>query len=225
MYIYIYPCIYVCVCVCMYIYMHMHTCIYISPQLVHARLCNGAAVPCHGSYCEIILSLARTSCRLSFLPALLPLREPAALLLARSQTCFGLLCHHTASQRNAYKWCAAVGLEDDVARLVAIHAQDTSQLSELRVTILQCPGSLYIMPGSNLVCFRSFVNVQLSAGNARTISFLFLSPCSSRANYSRSGYRWCAIIRKPASAWLEGSRNGPRTSRQTHIHVVKIKEK
>ena len=135
---------------------------------------------------------------------------------------FGLLCHHTASQR---KWCAAVGLEDDVARLVAIHAQDTSQLSELRVTILQCPGSLYIMPGSNLVCFRSFVNVQLSAGNARTISFLFLSPCSSRTNYSRSGYRWCAIIRKPASAWLEGSRNGPRTSRQTHIHVVKIKEK
>ena len=23
--------------------MHMHTCIYISPQLVYARLCNGAA--------------------------------------------------------------------------------------------------------------------------------------------------------------------------------------
>ena len=23
--------------------MHLHTCIYISPQLVHARLCNGAA--------------------------------------------------------------------------------------------------------------------------------------------------------------------------------------
>ena len=23
--------------------MHMHTCIYVSPQLVHARLCNGAA--------------------------------------------------------------------------------------------------------------------------------------------------------------------------------------
>jgi len=27
----------------MYIYMHMHICIYISPQLMHARLCNGAA--------------------------------------------------------------------------------------------------------------------------------------------------------------------------------------
>ena len=26
----------------MYIYMHMHTYIYISPQLLHARLCNGA---------------------------------------------------------------------------------------------------------------------------------------------------------------------------------------
>ena len=30
---------------------------------------------CHGSYCELILSLARTSCRLSFPPALLPLRR------------------------------------------------------------------------------------------------------------------------------------------------------
>jgi len=27
----------------MYIYMHMHICIYISPQLVHSRLCNSAA--------------------------------------------------------------------------------------------------------------------------------------------------------------------------------------
>jgi len=32
-------------------------------------------LPCHGSYCELILSLARTSCRLSFPPALLPLRR------------------------------------------------------------------------------------------------------------------------------------------------------
>jgi len=30
---------------------------------------------CHGSNCEFILSLARTSWRLSFLPALLPLRR------------------------------------------------------------------------------------------------------------------------------------------------------
>jgi len=40
---------------------------------------------CHGSYCELILSLARTSCRLSFSPALLPLRRaghaPAGSLL------------------------------------------------------------------------------------------------------------------------------------------------
>ena len=50
----------------MYIHMHMHTCIYISPQLVHARLWNGVAASCHGSYCELILSLVRTSCRLSF---------------------------------------------------------------------------------------------------------------------------------------------------------------
>ena len=92
--------------------MHMRTCIYISPQLVHARLCNGAAASLpwkllHVSsnivnqprdtldaasprvFCGsqlplyLVTSLARTSCRLSFPPVLLPLREPAALLLAR----------------------------------------------------------------------------------------------------------------------------------------------
>jgi len=41
--IYIYTYAYICTYTYMYIYMHMHTCIYISPQLVHARLCNGAA--------------------------------------------------------------------------------------------------------------------------------------------------------------------------------------
>ena len=43
--------IYICICkymhmyiyVYIYAYAHMHTCIYISPQLVYARLCNGAA--------------------------------------------------------------------------------------------------------------------------------------------------------------------------------------
>ena len=41
--IYAYIHIHICTHTYMYIYMHMHTCIYISPQLVHPRLCNGAA--------------------------------------------------------------------------------------------------------------------------------------------------------------------------------------
>ena len=41
--IYIYTYANICTYTYMYIYMHMHTCIYISPQLVHAHLCNGAA--------------------------------------------------------------------------------------------------------------------------------------------------------------------------------------
>ena len=41
--IYIYTYANICTYTYMYIYMHMHTCIYISPQLVQARLCNGAA--------------------------------------------------------------------------------------------------------------------------------------------------------------------------------------
>ena len=40
MYIYTYANI--CTYTYMYTYMHMHSCIYISPQLVYARLCNGA---------------------------------------------------------------------------------------------------------------------------------------------------------------------------------------
>jgi len=77
-YVHIHICIYICICTHAYIYLH-NSCM---------RACATVQqLPCHGSYCEIILSLARTSCRLSFPPALLPLREPAALLLARSQTC------------------------------------------------------------------------------------------------------------------------------------------
>ena len=41
--VYVYTYVYICTYTYMYIYMHMHTCIDISPQLVHARLCNGAA--------------------------------------------------------------------------------------------------------------------------------------------------------------------------------------
>jgi len=36
-------------------------------------------------------------------------------------------------------------------------------------------------------------------------NFNVLPPPSSRANYSRNGSRWCAVIRKPGSAWLEGT--------------------
>jgi len=32
-----------------------------------------------------------------------------------------------------------------------------------------------------------------------------LSPHSSRAIYSRSGYKWCAVTRKHGSAWLEST--------------------
>ena len=69
----------------MYIYMHMHTRIYISPQLVHARLCNGAAA-------FLPWKLLRTyleSCA-NIVQAVISAHPPApsstALLLARSQT-------------------------------------------------------------------------------------------------------------------------------------------
>ena len=88
----------------MYIHRHMHTCIYISPQLVHARLCNGAAASLpwkllrtYGAAASLPWKLLRTrslpwklrehraGCR--FRPPSCPFVEPAALLLARSQTC------------------------------------------------------------------------------------------------------------------------------------------
>jgi len=65
-YVHIHICIYICICTHVYIYLH-NSCI---------RACATVQqLPCHGSYCELILSLARTSCRLSFPPALLPLRR------------------------------------------------------------------------------------------------------------------------------------------------------
>ena len=76
-YVHIHICIHICICTYVYIYLH------------NSCMCACTTVqqlPCHGSYCELILSLARTSCRLSFPPALLPLVELAALLLARCPT-------------------------------------------------------------------------------------------------------------------------------------------
>ena len=65
-YVHIHICIYICICTHADIYLH-NSCM---------RACATVQqLPCHGSYCELILSLARTSCRLSFPPALLPLRR------------------------------------------------------------------------------------------------------------------------------------------------------
>ena len=74
-YVHIHICIYICICTHVYVYLH-NSCM---------RACATVQqLPCHGSYCELILSLARTSSRLSFLPALLPLcragRPPAGTL-------------------------------------------------------------------------------------------------------------------------------------------------
>ena len=66
--------------------MHMHTCIYISPQLVHARLCNVAAASLPWKLLQNYLESCANIVQ-AVVSVLLPLREPAALLLARSQTC------------------------------------------------------------------------------------------------------------------------------------------
>ena len=56
-YVHIHICIYICICTHVYIYIH-NSCM---------RACATVQqLPCHGSYYELILSLARTSCRLSF---------------------------------------------------------------------------------------------------------------------------------------------------------------
>ena len=57
-------------CECIYTLrkkMHMHSC-----MRTYATL---QKLLCHGSYCELVLSLEPTSCRLPFPPALLPLRR------------------------------------------------------------------------------------------------------------------------------------------------------
>jgi len=77
-YVHIHICIHICICTYVYIYLH------------NSCMRNCATVqqlPCHGSYCELILSLARTSCRLSFPPALLPLRRAGRPPAGQLPTC------------------------------------------------------------------------------------------------------------------------------------------
>ena len=66
--------------------MHMHTCIYISPKLVHARLCNGAAASLPWNLLRTYLESCANVVR-AVVSARPPAPSPAALLLARSQTC------------------------------------------------------------------------------------------------------------------------------------------
>jgi len=82
--IYIYTYAYICTYTYIYIYMHLNIYIYIYISTCACapmqRSCMRAYATvqqllCHGSYCDLILSLARTSCRLSFPPTLLPLRQ------------------------------------------------------------------------------------------------------------------------------------------------------
>ena len=81
MHIYVHIHIYIYICMCTYIYKYLH----------NSCMCTYATVQqllWHGSYCELVWSLARTSCRLSFPPALLPLRRvgrpPASPLFANT---------------------------------------------------------------------------------------------------------------------------------------------
>jgi len=46
--------------------------------------------------------------------------------------------------------------------------------------------------------------------------FVVMPPHSWRTNYSRNAHRWCAVIRKPESAWLEGT----PTMDLGHMNVV-----
>ena len=76
-YVHIHVYIYTCICTYIYIYVYLHN----SCMRAHATV---QQLLFHRSYCELILSLARTSCRLSFPPALLSLgragRPPVGML-------------------------------------------------------------------------------------------------------------------------------------------------
>ena len=70
----------------MYTYMHMHTCTYISPQLVHARLCNGAGASLPWKLLRTYLeSCANIVQAVVYRSTLLP---PALLLAIRQLTLF-----------------------------------------------------------------------------------------------------------------------------------------
>jgi len=73
-YIYMYAHIYVHIQIYTHIYAYALIYIYLHNSCMRAYA-TVQHLLCHGNYCELILSLARTSCSLSFSPAILPLRR------------------------------------------------------------------------------------------------------------------------------------------------------
>jgi len=102
-----------CVCQCSQHIFNIHTCTCIvlttpvemhahSPQKMHMRSCMRACATkqkllCHGSYCKLILSLARASCRLSFAA-----RPPAVSTKSVARRC----SIKKSVQFHASSWCS-----------------------------------------------------------------------------------------------------------------------
>jgi len=132
-YIYMYICKYMYIYIYLYIYAYAHVYIYLHNSCMRA-CATVQQLPCHGSYCELILSLARTLCRLSFPSALLPLRraghppagqlpdpfvEPAALLLASSCSLKKSVQIHISSWRG--RRCSVAQASSDHPRWCGPH--------------------------------------------------------------------------------------------------------
>ena len=77
-YIYVHMHIYIHICICTHVYIYLHN----SCMRACAKV---QQLPCHGSYCELILREHRAGC--CFRPPSCPFVEPASLLLARCPTC------------------------------------------------------------------------------------------------------------------------------------------
>ena len=67
--------------------MHMHVCIIYLHNSCMRTCATVQQLPCHGSDCELILSLVRHRAGCCFCPPSCPFVEPAALLLAGCPTC------------------------------------------------------------------------------------------------------------------------------------------
>jgi len=111
--------------------------------LVHARICNGAETSLPGNYCELVLSLARASYRLSF--AARPAAHPTTVYPTGHPLCSQALSGiHPQSHRSP---CAFTGMHLQshwaLCADTGIHPQTNPQSKCPPQPFPPIPGSLF----------------------------------------------------------------------------------
>ena len=150
--------------------------------LVHARICNGAEVSLPWNYCELILSLARASCRLSLPPAQLLSRLNQLPDARRSRNPSRSTLAHDAvaaavSQKHHWIICVGAGLIQFVYKS---HPRLATELTLNKVIFLQWFSRAffptiqsYLLPVVQGLCSSNLFGFEVKKLRSHLLLFIF----------------------------------------------------